>query len=109
MIEITDRAARELKSLFDTAGIAQPAIRIYIAESGADIKYGLALADDISDFDVIMESNGIKIVMSPNVADGFSDGSIDFKSDSKGKTFIIQNANSDIFSYCEEYSICDAD
>jgi Fe-S cluster assembly iron-binding protein IscA len=109
MIEITNRAAAEFKSLFDTIGITQPAIRIYITESGADVQYGLAVADDISDFDVTMENNGIKIVMSSYVAAGFSDGSIDFIADSTGKNFIIQNANTGICYNCDEYNICDAD
>ena len=109
MIEITDRAATELKSLFDKEGIAQPAIRIYIAGSGADVQYGLALADDINENDAIMENNGIKIVMSSYVEAGFSDGSIDFIASSTGKNFIIQNANSGTCNNCEECDICDAD
>lgn len=109
MIEITNRAATELKSLFDAEDIAQPAIRIYITGSSANIQYGLALADDINDYDVITENNGIKIVMSPDVAAGFSDGSIDFIADRKGKNFIIQNADSDTYDNWEEYNICDAE
>jgi iron-sulfur cluster assembly accessory protein len=107
MIEITDRAAREFKALLSTEGKAQPAIRIYITETTADAQYGLAVADDISEYDVIMENNGIKIVMSPNVAVGFSDGSIDFVADETGKNFIIQNAESGTCDNCEECNICD--
>ncbi|MGB9940494.1 HesB/IscA family protein [Methanosarcina sp.] len=109
MIEITDRAAAELKSLFEKEGIEQPAIRIYITESSADVHYGLALADDINEFDVITENNGIKVVMAPKVAAGFPDGSIDFKADSTGKNFIIQNPNTGNCDNCEECYICDAE
>lgn len=109
MIEITDKAATELKSLFEKEGIEQPAIRIYITESTADIHYGLALADDINEFDVITENKGIKIVMEPKVADGFPDGSIDFREDSSGKTFIIQNAITGSCDDCEECYMCEAD
>lgn len=109
MIEITDRAAAELKSLFEKEGIAQPAIRIYITGSSADAQYGLALADDINEYDVITENNGIKIVMSAEVAVGFSDGSIDFIADRTGKNFIIQNAESGTCDNCEECNICDAE
>jgi iron-sulfur cluster insertion protein len=109
MIEITNRAAAELKSLLDKEGISQPAIRIYITGSSSDAQYGLALADDINEFDVITENNGIKIVMSPEVAVGFSDGSIDFVADRTGKNFIIQNAESGTCDNCEECNICDAE
>ncbi|MGE5457542.1 MAG: HesB/IscA family protein [Methanococcaceae archaeon] len=109
MIEITDRAATELKLLFENEEIEQPAIRIYTTESTADVHYGLALADDINEFDVITENNGIKIVMAPKVAAGFPDGSIDFRADSAGKTFIIQNALTGNCDNCEECYICEAD
>ena len=107
MIEITNKAAAELKSLISTEGESQPAIRIYITGSSADAQYGLALADDINDYDVTMENNGIKIVMSPDVAAGFSDGSIDFVVDETGKNFIIQNAESGTCDNCEECDSCD--
>jgi iron-sulfur cluster insertion protein len=107
MIEITNKAAAEFKSIIDTEGNEQPAIRIFITGSSADAQYGLALADDITDNDVIMENNGIKIVMSPDVAAGFSDGSIDFVADSSGKNFIIQNAESGTCDNCEECDVCD--
>jgi iron-sulfur cluster insertion protein len=109
IIEITNKAAAELKSLLDIEGIAQPAIRIYITGSSADVKYGLAVADNINEYDVITESNDIKIVMSPDVAAGFSDGSIDFVVDRTGKNFIIQNADSGTCDNCEECNICDAE
>jgi iron-sulfur cluster insertion protein len=107
MIEITNKAAAELKSLINTDGESQPAIRIFITGSGADAQYGLALADDINDYDVTMENNGIKIVMSPDVAAGFSDGSIDFMVDETGKNFLIQNAESGTCDNCEECDVCD--
>jgi iron-sulfur cluster insertion protein len=109
MIEITNRAAAELKSLLSTEGISEPAIRIYITGSSADAQYGLALADDINDNDVIMENNGIKIVMDKNVADGFANGSIDFVVHRTRKNFIIQNAESGTCDNCEECNICDAE
>lgn len=107
MIEITDKAAKEFKTLLGAEGESQPAIRIYITGSTADAQYGLAVADDITDNDVTMENNGIKIVMSPDVAAGFSDGSIDFVADETGKNFIIQNAEYGTCDNCEECDICD--
>jgi len=107
MIEITNRAAAELKALISTEGESQPAIRIYITGTSADAQYGLALAVDLNDNDVTMENNGIKIVMEKDVAAGFSDGSIDFVVDETGKNFIIQNAESGTCDNCEEFDICD--
>ena len=93
----------------EDAGKSGSAIRIYITGSSADAKYGLALADDINDYDVTMENNGIKIVMASDVAVGFTDGSIDFVADRTGKNFIIQNAESGTCDNCEECNMCDAE
>jgi iron-sulfur cluster insertion protein len=107
MIEITNRAASEIKSLLSSAGISEPAIRIYVTGSSADAQYGLALADDISDNDIIMENNGIKIVMDIDVAAGFSKGSIDLVVDKTGKNFIIQNPEFGTCGNCEGCHSCD--
>ena len=107
MIVVTDRAAAELKVLLGNADISGTPIRIYIIGSIADAQYGLALADDITDYDVEMENNGIKLVMDKDVAAGFTDGSIDFVSDANGKNFIIQNAESGTCSNCDECDVCD--
>ena len=41
MIEITNKAAAELKALISTEEESQPAIRIYITGTSADAQYGL--------------------------------------------------------------------
>jgi len=107
LIVVTDRAAAELKVLLGNADISGTPLRIYITGSIADAQYGLALADDITDYDVEMENNGIKLVMDKDVAAGFTDGSIDFVSDANGKNFIIQNAEFGTCSNCDECDVCD--
>ena len=107
MIVVTDRAAAELKVLLGNADISGSAIRIYITGSSADAQYGLALADDITDYDVEIKNNGINLVMDKDIAAGFTDGSIDFVSDANGKNFIIQNAESGTCSNCDECDVCD--
>jgi iron-sulfur cluster assembly accessory protein len=111
VIEITNRAAAELKALMEDAGKSGSAIRIYITgtSSSGDAQYGLALADDINKFDVTTENNGIKLVMAAKVAIGFSDGSIDFVADKNGKNFIIQNAESGSCSNYDECNMCEAE
>ncbi len=43
MIEVTDRAAIEIKNLLTSADLPEAAIRIYIAGESSDAEYGLAL------------------------------------------------------------------
>ena len=107
MIEVTDRAAAELKVLLGNNDISGMPFRIYITGSTADAQYGLKLADEVTDYDIEMENNGINLVMDKDVAAGFKDGSIDFVSDANGNNFIIQNAESGTCSNCDECDVCD--
>ena len=63
MIEVTDRAAAELKVLLGNNDISGMPFRIYITGSTADAQYGLELADEVTDYDIEMENNGINLVM----------------------------------------------
>ena len=109
MIVVTDRAAAELKVLLGNEDKSGMPIRIYIIGSAADAQYGLELAEEVTDYDIEMENNGINLVMDKDVAAGFTDGSIDFVSDSNGKNFIIQNAESGTCSNCDECDVCDSE
>jgi iron-sulfur cluster insertion protein len=107
MIEVTDRAAEELKVLLGNNDISGMPFRIYITGSTANAQYGLELADEVTDYDMEMENNGINLVMDKDVAAGFKDGSIDFVPDANGKIFIIQNDESGTCSNCDECDVCD--
>ena len=68
MIEVTDKAASELKTLIDQEGKPDLALRIFVAGVACSgIQYGLAFDDEIKDDDVTTESNGIKLVMAKDI------------------------------------------
>jgi iron-sulfur cluster assembly accessory protein len=92
MIEVTDKAASELKTLLEQEGKPDIALRIFVAGVACSgIQYGLALDDEVKEDDVTMESNGIKLVMAKDIERTFSNGSIDFIEDENGKGFLIRN------------------
>lgn len=94
MIEVTDRAAVELKALLDQENKPELALRIFVAGVACSgVQYGLALDDEVKEEDVTMESNGIKLVMAKDIEQSFSEGSIDFVEDENGKGFLIRNPN----------------
>jgi iron-sulfur cluster assembly accessory protein len=105
MIEITDRAAAEVKSLLreEEPGYM---MRIYIVNKPTgEPKYGLAFATSTNADDTILENNGIKLVIAKDVLDTIKEGSVDFVSDNNGKNFIIQSSSSS--SECTECDVCD--
>lgn len=95
MIEVTDKAAAELKTLLEQEEKPNLALRIFVAGVACSgIQYGLALDEDIGEDDVTIESNGIKLVMTKDIEKNFFEGSIDYVEDENGKGFLIRNPNS---------------
>ena len=96
MVEVTDKAAAELKSLLEEQDKQESALRIFIAGmSCCGVQYGMSLEDDISeDNDVVVEDNGLKIVMNKDDVDGLSNAKIDYVDGPSGKGFIIENTSS---------------
>jgi len=92
MIEVTEKAATELKTLLEQEGKPELALRIFVAGVACSgVQYGLALDDEVKEDDVTMESNGIKLVMAKDIERSFSEGSIDYVEDENGKGFLIRN------------------
>ena len=94
MIEVTEKAAAELKALLEQEGKPDLALRIFVAGVACSgVQYGLALDEEVKEDDVTMESNGIKLVMAKDIERNFSEGSIDYIEDENGKGFLIRNPN----------------
>ncbi|MCS3924332.1 HesB/IscA family protein [Methanosalsum natronophilum] len=92
MIEITDAAADELRSIIEKEEKDSHSLRIFVAGMGCSgIQYGLALDDDIKDEDVTIESKDIKIVMDREIVGGLTEATIDFIDTPQGKGFVIDN------------------
>lgn len=94
MIEVTEKAAAELKTLLEQEGKSDLALRVFVAGVACSgVQYGLALDDEVKEEDVTMESNGIKLVMAKDIEKSFSEGSIDYVEDENGKGFLIRNSS----------------
>lgn len=93
MIEITDAAANEIKSHL----INNKVVRMFLAAIDATgANYGLAMTDPEED-DVIFDSNGISLHMSPADADLLGETIIDFVDDEeRGRGFIIRGPLDDL-------------
>ncbi|MDD3247615.1 MAG: iron-sulfur cluster assembly accessory protein [Methanosarcina sp.] len=92
MIEVTEKAAVELKTLLEQEGKPELALRIFVAGVACSgVQYGLALDEEVKEDDVTIESNGIKLVMAKDIEKSFTDGSIDYVEDENGKGFLIRN------------------
>ena len=94
MVEITETAAIELKSLLESEEKQDHSLRIFIAGMGCSgIQYGLALDNESKDDDVTISSNDVNIIMSKDVSEALNDAKVDYIDTAHGKGFVIDNPN----------------
>ncbi len=101
MIEITDTAAAELRSLLQKEKKTDHGLRIFAAGMGCSgIQYGLTLEKSPKNGEKVSESNGIKIFYDKDIQDDIDEFKIDFIDNEYGKGFIIDNPNARCGSGC---------
>lgn len=93
MVEVTDNAAVELKSLLEEQDKKDVALRVFVAGmSCCGVQYGMSLEEEISEEnDLVVEVKGLKIVMNKDDADGLDGANIDYVDGPSGKGFVIDN------------------
>ena len=107
MIEVTDAAADMIKRSIAKGKV----IRMFLAAIDATgANYGLALGDQEKD-DMIFESNGIKIFMSPQDAELLGETIVDYVNDDRGTGFIIRGPLDEELgcAACSNFDTCDHD
>ncbi|MBN2109997.1 MAG: iron-sulfur cluster assembly accessory protein [Methanosarcinaceae archaeon] len=93
MVELSEKASAELKSLLAEQEKEDHSLRIFVAGmSCCGVQYGMSLENEISgEEDVVEEINGLRIVMNKNDVEGLSTATIDYVDGPQGKGFIIDN------------------
>jgi iron-sulfur cluster assembly protein len=94
MINVTDNAVRQLKSLLDTSGDAiGKGLRVQIARGGCSgLQYEMAL-DAQRDGDAIVEKDGVQFLVDNESAAYLKDATLDFRDGLTGVGFHIVNPN----------------
>jgi iron-sulfur cluster assembly accessory protein len=93
-VSITDRAAEKAKNLLETRGLSEGALRVFVVGGGCSgYQYGMALAQEIEDGDIIVEQSGVKILVDPDSAPLLNGAEIDYVDDLMKSGFTIFNPN----------------
>jgi iron-sulfur cluster assembly accessory protein len=102
MVEITEKAAVELKSLLEEQEKQDQLLRLFVAgTSCCGVQYGMSLDDEISEEDDVTEEvNGIKLVMNKNDAEGLASAIVDYVDGPSGKGFVVDNSASSAADSC---------
>ncbi len=94
MLTMTEKAAEKAKALFVEKGVADAGLRVFVVGGGCSgYQYGMALAREYDDDDLVIEHSGVKIVVDPDSAPLLEGAEIDYVDDLMKAGFTIYNPN----------------
>jgi iron-sulfur cluster assembly protein len=95
MINVTEKAAREIKRVFESQGKPDALLRVYVAGGGCSgLSYGMALEEGTEEGDQVFEENGVQIVVDSRSYMYIAGSKIDWATDQMmGGGFKIENPN----------------
>ncbi|HLQ86843.1 MAG TPA: iron-sulfur cluster insertion protein ErpA [Salinisphaeraceae bacterium] len=90
----TDAAATKVKELLEDERNEDLKLRVYVSGGGCSgFQYGFTLDENIEDGDVLIEKQGVTLLVDPMSALYLSGAEIDFSDGIEGAQFIIRNPN----------------
>ena len=93
-VTITERAAEKAKTLLETRGLSTGALRVFVVGGGCSgYQYGMALAQEREDGDLVLEQGGVTILVDPDSAPLLKGAEIDYVDDLMKSGFTIFNPN----------------
>ena len=95
MITMTDKATEKAKALFEEKGVAgQAGLRVFVVGGGCSgYQYGMALAREFEEDDLVIEHSGVRLVVDPDSAPLLEGAEIDYVDDLMKAGFTIHNPN----------------
>ena len=116
LITISEKAASEIKNLFEQQGITNAALRVFVSGGGCSgLQYGMAISQEVEEGDTEFTQHDIRVLVDQISAPYLEGASVDFIEDDMGGGFKIDNPNAvsscgcgSSFSTDEEGGSCDS-
>lgn len=94
MINITDRAASEIKGLLERQEKPHASLRVFVSGGGCSgFQYGMTLEEEPMEGDNQFSLNGVSVIIDPRSAMYLEGAEIDFVDNLMGGGFKIDNPN----------------
>src|SRR3989304_5370594 len=94
LVTITDKAAEKAKGLLQEKGLSTGALRVFVAGGGCSgYQYGMALAQGVEEDDLVIEHEGVRLLVDPESAPLLTGAEIDYVEDIMKSGFTIFNPN----------------
>jgi iron-sulfur cluster assembly accessory protein len=92
VVSITERAAEKARGLLETRGLSNGALRVFVVGGGCSgYQYGMALAQEEEDGDILIEDSGVRILVDADSAPLLRGAEIDYVDDLMKSGFTIFN------------------
>jgi iron-sulfur cluster assembly protein len=93
-VTITQAAANAVEQLIEKRELSGYALRVFISGGGCSgYQYGMALENNFRDSDLIIDSEGIQVVVDEVSINYLNGATIDYVEDVRGSGFKIENPN----------------
>jgi iron-sulfur cluster assembly protein len=94
MLTITEKAAGRAREVLAEKGFPQGGLRVFVVGGGcAGYQYGMALTQHAEQDDLVVEQQGLKLVVDPESAPLLEGAEIDYVDDLMRSGFTIYNPN----------------
>jgi iron-sulfur cluster assembly protein len=95
IVELTERAASELKLYLGRQGKPNAALRIFVTAGGCSgLSYGMVVDEKITEDDYVVDVDGAKVIVDRSSAPFIAGSTIDYKAEKlMGGGFVVSNPN----------------
>ena len=94
VMTVTPGAAAKIKELLQARDIPNHALRVFVAGGGCSgLQYGMAFEEHPQEFDMLVETDGVRLLIDPTSAMYVGGATIDFVDSLMGGGFRIDNPN----------------
>jgi iron-sulfur cluster assembly accessory protein len=107
-ISISEEAAQVVKNIIAERKLDGYALRVFVSAGGCcGAQFGMALDNNTSEVDIVIETNGIRLMVDKTSLEYLHGASIEFVHDpQKGDGFIVNNPNQQSCGCDEGGSTC---
>lgn len=100
-IEFTPNAARRVTALKQEEGNDALKLRVYITGGGCSgFQYGFNFDENINDGDLVVETNGVQLVVDPMSVQYLMGARVDYVENLEGARFVVENPNASTTCGC---------
>ena len=93
-VQVTETAAAKAKTLLEQKGMTEGALRVFVVGGGCSgYQYGMALANGAEEGDIVVERNGVRVVVDEDSAKLLDGAEVDYTEDIMKSGFTIFNPN----------------